>query len=1323
MATLALSVAGAAIGSTLLPTGVAVLGTTISGAVIGSQIGALAGAYVDQALFASSGQPHSVSGPRLSDLKVTGSTEGAAVPRLFGRARVGGQVIWAAPIEEEAVTASPGNSGSGGGGKGGPGGGAKAGTQTTYNYYVSFAVAVCEGVVTSLGRVWADGRELDLSQYSWRLHTGTETQAADSLIAARAGTANAPAYRGIAYIVFERLPLAPFGNRLPQLSFEMHRAVDAFETSVKGVVLIPGSGEFVYATEPVARSVGGAETVSENTHTRRGGTDWTVALDQLGEALPHAKSTSLVVSWFGSDLRAGNCLVRPAVDDPEKETTPFGWSVAGLARADAPLVSLDNGRAAYGGTPSDQTVVAAIRDLKARGHKVTLTPFILMDIPSGNALPDPYSAGTQAPYPWRGRITVNPAPGRPGTPDKTAAVSTQLAPFIGTAVPAHFSIAGSTVGYAGPAEWSLRRMVLHYAKLAVAAGGVDAFIIGSEFRALTQIRSGAGSYPFVAALASLAADVKAVVGTATKVTYAADWSEYFGHHPADVSGDVYFHLDPLWSSPAIDAVAIDCYWPLADWRDGEAHLDRLAGARSTYDLDYLKANVFAGEGYDWYYASSPDRDAQLRTPISDGVGKPWVFRYKDVRSWWRNRHYNRPSGIESATATSWVPQSKPIWLTEIGCPAVDKGANQPNVFVDPKSAESFLPYHSSGVRDDLMQRRYLQAIHETFDPTHPDYVAGANPTSSVYGAPMLDLGHVHVYAWDARPFPAFPLNTTVWGDGANWRLGHWINGRIAGQPLSAVVASILHSFDFTAHDATALDGLVSGLVIERNMSARDALSGLELAYFFDAIESGDLIAFRHRGSRAAVAIIDADNLVETQPGADLLTLNRAQETELPAAARIAYSAVESDYRQAVATSRRLVGASGRQAIAELALVMPGEQASRIADAWLFEAWAARERAGFTLPPSKLALEPNDTVALAHADRSRLLRVTGINDRGSREIEAQSIDPAVYAGGDGIPRVEDAATDIGVGPALAIFLDLPLLTGNESPYAAYVAAARVPWPSGGVAFYRSPETSGYVLSAVATRSATTGVTLTALPAGPESRIDRATVLRVNLDQGALSSLTTQSMLAGGNVAAIRNAVGVWEVIQFETATLVAPATYELRNLLRGQGGSEEAMFKTVAPDARFVLLDQAVARIDLTQNQIGLPFNWRYGPANRDLGDPDYRTGQHAFGAVGLRPLSPVHVRGRRSGNDLALTWIRRTREGGDGWIAAEVPLAEESERYEIDILASATVKRTLVATSSTIAYTATDQIADFGAPQQQVSLRIYQISAFAGRGTGRAATV
>ncbi len=1319
MATLALSVAGAAAGSALLPAGISVLGATISGAVIGSQIGALAGAYVDQSLFATSGQARTVSGPRLADLKVTSSTEGAAVPRLFGRARLGGQVIWATPLEEEVVTTSTGNSG---GGKGSSSGGsANKTTQITYLYYANFAVALAEGVVTSLGRVWADGSELDLAQYTWRLHTGTETQAPDSLIAAREGADAAPAYRGIAYIVFERLPLADFGKRIPQLSFEVHRAVDPFEAEVKGTVLIPGSGEFVYAPEPVTRQVGLAQTESENTHTRLGGTDWSVALDQLGQTLPNAKSTSLVVSWFGTDLRVANCQVRPAVDDPEKDTSPLVWSVAGLARENAALVSLDNGRAAYGGTPSDQTVVAAIRDLKARGHRVTLTPFILMDIPAGNTLADPYSSGLQAPYPWRGRITVSPAPGRSGSPDKSSAAAAQLAAFIGTAVSGHFAVSGDSVLYAGPAEWSLRRMILHYANLAVAAGGVDAIIIGSELRGLTQVRSGPGTYPFVAALQALAADVKSIVGSSTKVTYAADWSEYFGHQPADGSHDVYFHLDPLWSSSAIDAIAIDCYWPLADWRDGDDHLDRIAGARSIYDLAYLKSNLFAGEGYDWYYASTADRDAQRRTPITDGSGKPWIFRYKDVRSWWQNQHFNRPGGVETSTPSAWVPQSKPIWLTEIGCPAVDRGANQPNVFVDPKSSESFLPYYSHGLRDDLMQRRYLQAIHEAFDPAHPGYTTGANPLSTVYSGRMLDLAHVHVYAWDARPFPAFPLKSNVWGDGNNWRLGHWICGRFTGQPLQAVVKSVLDGYGFSAHDTSGLDGLVAGLVIDRIMPARDALSVLEQAHFFDAVESGNRIAFRHRGNQRPAASLDTDALVEAKPGADLLTLTRAQETDLPSAARISYSAIENDYRQSVAASRRLVGASERVAIAELGLVMTAEQASRIADAWLFEAWAARERAAFSLPPSRLALEPTDTVVLNHAGRSDLVRITAIGDSGARQIEAQSIDPIVYAGGSGALRPQDPGGGVAVGPALGFFLDLPLLTGNENPNAGYVAAARLPWP-GGVAFYSSPEASSFTLSAVAPQPATTGTTLDTLSPGPEGRIDFASRLRIRLDQGKLTSITPAALLAGGNLAAIRNANGNWEVLQFQSATLVAPATYELGKLLRSQGGTDGAM-SLLPAGARFILLDQAVTSVALSQNQLGLPLNWRFGPANRDLGDDDYRTETHAFTGQALRPLSPVHIRGRRTNGDLAVSWIRRTRAGGDGWIAAEVPLAEETERYEVDVLSGNTVKRTITATTPAIIYAAANQTTDFGAPQATITLRAYQISAFAGRGTGRTAVL
>ncbi|HRD78599.1 MAG TPA: glycoside hydrolase TIM-barrel-like domain-containing protein, partial [Hyphomicrobiaceae bacterium] len=782
MATLALAAAGAAAGSALLPAGFSILGATISGAAIGSQIGAFAGSFVDQALFGPSGQTRVLSGPRLSDLHVTASTEGAPIPRLYGRARLGGQIIWATDFEEEIVRSSEGS----GTGKGAPRPAAPSVTTVEYRYYANVAIALAEGEISGIGRVWADGREIDLADHTWRLYHGSETQLPDSLILAREGPDNAPAYRGTAYIVFEHLALAAFGNRIPQLSFEVLRSVDPVNRLIRGVVLIPGSGEFVYAVDPVVRVAGGGASAPENTSTRQGGTNWRVALDQLEATLPNARSVSLVVSWFGSDLRAGQCELKPAVEIADKSTSPRSWSVAGLARATAPVVSLSDGRPAYGGTPDDQSVVDAIRDLKARGLAVTLNPFILMDIAAGNSLVDPYtgSAGQPA-YPWRGRITCDPAPGRPGSPDKTATGATQVASFIGTATPAHFAISGDTVTYAGPAEWSLRRMVLHYAHLAKAAGGVDAFLLGSELRGLTTIRSATSAYPAVAALASLASDVKSVLGPATKVSYAADWSEYFGHQPADGSGDVHFHLDPLWSSAGIDAVAIDLYWPLADWREGRDHLDAADGTRSIYDLAYLRSNLRGGEGFDWYYASPADRNAQVRTPITDGAGKPWVFRYKDLATWWQSQHFDRPGGSESGTPSSWVPQSKPVWLMEIGCPAVDKGPNQPNVFVDPKSAETALPYFSLGTRDDLAQRRYIQALVEGLDPSDAGYVAGANPTSSVYGGPMIPLDHVHAYAWDARPYPAFPDNAETWGDAANWRLGHWLNGRMSAVSLES----------------------------------------------------------------------------------------------------------------------------------------------------------------------------------------------------------------------------------------------------------------------------------------------------------------------------------------------------------------------------------------------------------------------------------------------------------------------------------------------------------------------------------------------------------
>ena len=132
-------------------------------------------------------------------------------------------------------------------------------------------------------------------------------------------------------------------------------------------------------------------------------------------------------------------------------------------------------------------------------------------------------------------------------------------------------------------------------------------------------------------------------------------------------------------------------------------------------------------------ARSASRRPARRSPTAPTASLGCTSRRRS-RSGGRTSTSTGLAASSRASPTAWVPQSKPIWFTELGCPAVDKGSNQPNVFIDPKSSESFAPFFSRVTRDDLMQRRYIQALSSFFDPDDPDYVAGSNPTSSEYDA-------------------------------------------------------------------------------------------------------------------------------------------------------------------------------------------------------------------------------------------------------------------------------------------------------------------------------------------------------------------------------------------------------------------------------------------------------------------------------------------------------------------------------------------------------------------------------------------------------------
>jgi Putative phage tail protein len=218
MATLILSAVGSAVGGP-----------------IGGAIGSILGQAIDQRIFA----PKARHGPRLGDLSVQTSSYGTAIPRIFGTMRVAGTVIWATDLAEHR--------GASGGGKGRP-------KTIDYSYSASFAVALSARPILGVGRIWADGKLLRgaagdfKSATGFRLYPGDEDQPVDPLIAAAEGLGAAPAFRGLAYALFEDFQLEDYGNRIPSLSFEV--AADPGAVAIGAIAAALGGGAVTAGATP-----------------------------------------------------------------------------------------------------------------------------------------------------------------------------------------------------------------------------------------------------------------------------------------------------------------------------------------------------------------------------------------------------------------------------------------------------------------------------------------------------------------------------------------------------------------------------------------------------------------------------------------------------------------------------------------------------------------------------------------------------------------------------------------------------------------------------------------------------------------------------------------------------------------------------------------------------------------------------------------------------------------------------------------------------------------------------------------------------------------
>ena len=1162
MANIALTQVGGAIGSAVLPNGLSVFGQTFTGAAVGRFVGGLAGRAIDASL-----RPP-IEGPRVRTLSVMESREGAGLPTVYGRYRVGGQVIWASRFREQREEQSAG--------KGGP-------KYTEYSYTVSFAVALCEGPITRVDRIWANNEPMELGAITWRLYTGTEEQLPDPLIESIEGTGQVPAYRGTAYIVFEDLPLEAYGNRMPQLSFEVVRAgaydPDTLRDLVRGVNIIPASGEFVYGTTIVReRRFPGIERAL-NMNNGDGRSDFVVSLDQMQADLPKVSSAALTVAWFGTSTEADECALRPGVETYGRSTVPYDWSVDDIGRGEAHLISRDdNDSAVYGGTPADECVLEGIAALYGAGVAVTLSPFILMD-----------SEG----FPWRGRITASS--------DGTANAREAVNAFVGV-----------------DGDFGFRHFILHHARLAAEAAQrgtpVEAFLLGSEMVALTRVRDDAGLFPFVEALTELASEVRAIVGPNVKISYAADWTEYGAYVPADGSGDVFFPLDSLWMTPEIDFVGVDWYPPAGDWRDGDEHLDLEAGYKAADDPSYLFSNMAGGEGYDWYYANVEDRDDQVRTPIIDTAhSEDWVFRQKDLASWWGTEHFERPNGIRSVSPTVWAASSKPIRIVEIGFPAVDRGGNGPNVFYDPKSDESAFPPYSSGSRDDLYQRRALEVALS-------------------YWQSRSFVEDVMVWAWDGRPFPHWPNLTNVWSDGPNWQFGHWLNGRTGLIAINEVVSDLAARAG-VAIDVSELAGFVDGYALEGVSDLRSAIAPLEAAYGTSLIEHQGALTFRQGGG--PIRGIDTEHLIE-----DSFRFDRTLLDKRPGALIITYVDGEGAYDAATAEALNSEGDRDYAIRLTLPMVMGDARARDLAGRLLQETLLAT-RGQISLGPAALDLEPSDRVLV----NNQVWQIDSLREDGLRRD--MSLLPV--RGADAVRAID--APDSGPPALVRVAPEFIIIDAIEGD-GPIVAVSASPWP-GLVRINVGPDLSNMTERAIIETPAGLGELLDPLEDGPLGRWDHGNELLIRMAGEDLSSVSELGVLGGSNRLFVEGETG-WELLSFTSADLIDEDVWRLSGLLRGLSGTAPT---PAIVGARVVLADARLETIELGREEVGLLLLWQ---ANDGEAYPFLHED------IGSLPLPVGHLRT----DGTSIRWTRRSREISPNWNLAE---AENEGQFAVEWLSAESV--------------------------------------------------
>lgn len=1206
MGQLAVAGGGAAVG--------AIAGSIIPGVgtLLGAQIGWAAGGIAGALLFPPKGED--VTGPRLNDLSVQTSGYGVPIPLVAGLAKLSGNVIYC--DERFTETAHTRRQGKGGGGQ----------RTTTYTYSCSWAVGLCEWLIPPTNaqvlRIWLDTYLVyDVTGSSpttqvpglvWRFHAGGEDQLPDPYIVSVKGS-DAPAHRGLAYIVFEAVPLDQFGNRIPNVTVEIN--ADAERTFPEVVGQAPAQP--LFATAPAA---GGSSYWPMN-----------IAVDHArGRIYEGRDGTIGAPGGANSLIRVYDLLTMQAIGE-----YPMDEIVAPVFPA--------------GVTPGTNTARPIYLHLGADG-------FLYCFGGSSGGLPV-----------WK------------IDPDGMRAIS----------------------------WWGPRTGLGHGQK-----DDRISFPVGMTSLQIPVLGDKPRTFLVVQCYRSACLTIDADNTTGSPMTYV--WGSVDNSHsPPPINNGFSFVIPDYQTILVAGEQGIDGtdLWYVSDWQEILPLRIQIMQVRYTAGAIDLGGGNAAGvnvtdHGYVDIRAEVDPSASRINIQSAwwDDSDGTLVITYAGARSF---------DGRSRFSTFKWSPSAGVVWA--IVGHAGDR-------YSDGRGAMGRVLGATWGTVGNIL----LQT-------GSGDLLVNAAPAGEFQPLYWLDEQQA-VLGWK---------NPTSGSQGTGTLAKRYIN-RLAAQALTdgdIVEALCLRAgLEHSDINVSALTDSIRGYMLARPSSARDAIAVLASKSQFDGAEVDDVLMFRKRGG-ATVATIPYEDAVREDPSGTSFEEQRAQDADLPQSLAVRYADVERGWEQNAQSWRRPaapVAVTGANASAAIDLPIPlnAAEAKAIARRLITAAWRERTKVSLSLGPKYGRLVPTDPILLTARDgaqmRCRLL-TTQLGANWMTRVEAVTEDAASYA--------LTAPADGGSGwmePVMPapyysrlILPDLPLLTDGDDMGGAGLreyayAGAYDGQAFRGVEVYRSMDRLVWDILGPLVREAVWGA-VTAAPGAPRSpwTWDETNTVDVRLNDGEIDSATALEVCNGANLAAMVGPDGSAEVFAFRDATQVDANLYRLSGLVRGMRGTEDQCGARSAGDLFLLLDDARLGFSALTSEQSATRF--LRGKTIFDTVETVASTWTKSTRGRAEKPYAPVWITGvRDGGQNLAISWVPRTRVGGEWLDGTEtVPVGEVSEAYEVDVLdgAGAVVRTIDGLTSPAASYPAADQVSDFGAAQAAVALRVYKISAAVGRGIPGEATV